>query len=84
MAFKYFNGFPGLGLIQYDDHSDAHVEDVEHLPMGDAAPLFQERENGQNLPASFLYFTSLSIAKNPWDILVESPVMWQIPWTSHL
>ena len=61
-----------ISLRQRDNHTDTHIEDVEHLAMTDTAILLQETEDGKNLPATLLNLYALTIFEDAGNILVEA------------
>ena len=72
VACEYVYGFLCLGLIHCEHHSYSHIEDVEHLPVWHAAPLFKHPEDRKYLPAAFLDLDALTLVKDARDVLVEA------------
>ena len=72
MRFKYGDGLLCLGRIEGKNHSYSHIEDVVHLAMGDASPLLEHTEYGQNLPAALVHLYALAFVKDAGNVLVEA------------
>ena len=66
------DGLAGLGGVHRQHHADAHVEDVEHLPVGNLAVFLKEAEDRKNLPSPFTDLYSLAFLEDPRDVLVET------------
>ena len=66
------NRLPSLGGVHRQHHPDAHVEDVEHLPVRDLPVLLKEVENRKNLPCALVYLDSLAFLKDSRNILIKA------------
>lgn len=66
------DGLFGLALIEGYNHSDAHVEYVEHLSVVYLPVFLKELEYRQNLPRAFFHLDALSLAKDARNVLIEA------------
>lgn len=66
------DGLFGLALIEGYNHSDAHVEYVEHLSVVYLPVFLKELEYRQNLPRAFFHLDALSLEKDARNVLIEA------------
>src|SRR5699024_4372984 len=71
VAFEYRDGLRRIAFGQGDDHTDTHVEDIEHFAVVDFPVLFEEAEHGKDFPGFLLYLDTLSFLQDAGDVLVE-------------
>ena len=72
MRNEYVYGLLRLRLINGEHHSYTHIENIEHLPVGDTAIFLEEMEYRQDLPAAFPDLDTLALVEYTRDILVKS------------
>ena len=72
MRRKDLDRLVSLGCIECEHHSDTHVEDIEHFPVGNLAIFLKETEDWKNLPAAFLDLYAHALVKDTRYVLVES------------
>ena len=66
------DGLFGLALIEGYNHSDAHVEYVEHLSVVYLPVFLKELEYWKDLPRAFFHLDALSLAKDARNVLIEA------------